>query len=134
MFDIGFTELLLVGLVALLVLGPERLPGAVRTTGLWVGRLKRSFSNIKAEVEREICADEIRRQLHNERILDLEREMKQSILPPATGTASSAGDSKPAASSPAEPASVEQPAGLEQPAEPPKAAEPAPRPDRSPEP
>ncbi|MCQ4325142.1 twin-arginine translocase subunit TatB [Stutzerimonas stutzeri] len=128
MFDIGFTELLLVGLVALLVLGPERLPGAVRTTGLWVGRLKRSFSNIKAEVEREIGADEIRRQLHNERILDLEREMKQSILPPATGTAASAGDSKPASSSPAEPASVEQPA------ESPKAAEPAPRPDRSPEP
>jgi len=76
MFDIGFTELLLVGLVALVVLGPERLPGAVRTTGLWVGRLKRSFSNIKAEVEREIGADEIRRQLHNERILDLEKEMK----------------------------------------------------------
>ena len=60
MFDIGFTELLLVGLVAPMVLGPERLPGAVRTTGLWVGRLKRSFSNIKAEVEREIGADEIR--------------------------------------------------------------------------
>ncbi len=54
----------------------------MRTTGLWVGRLKRSFSNIKAEVEREIGADEIRRQLHNERILDLEREMKQSIMPP----------------------------------------------------
>ena len=83
MFDIGFTELLLVGLVALVVLGPERLPGAVRTTGLWVGRIKRSFSNIKAEVEREIGADEIRRQLHNERILDLEREMKQSIMPPS---------------------------------------------------
>ncbi len=81
MFDIGFTELLLVGLVALFVLGPERLPGAVRTAGLWIGRAKRSFANIKAEVEREIGADEIRRQLHNERILDLEREMKQSIMP-----------------------------------------------------
>ena len=83
MFDIGFTELLLVGLVALLVLGPERLPGAVRTAGLWIGRIKRSFSSIKAEVEREIGADEIRRQLHNERILELEREMqamKQDIL------------------------------------------------------
>ena len=76
MFDIGFTELLLVGLVALVVLGPERLPGAVRTTGLWIGRLKRSFANIKAEVEREIGADEIRRQLHNERILDLEPDFK----------------------------------------------------------
>ncbi|GIZ12766.1 Sec-independent protein translocase protein TatB [Pseudomonas sp. NCCP-436] len=76
MFDIGLSELLLVGLVALVVLGPERLPGAVRTAGLWIGRLKRSFQAIKAEVEREIGADEIRRQLHNERILELEREMK----------------------------------------------------------
>jgi len=83
MFDIGFSELLLVGLVALLVLGPERLPGAVRTAGLWVGRLKRSFLAIKQEVEREIGADEIRRQLHNEQILALERQMKESILPPA---------------------------------------------------
>ena len=54
MFDIGFTELLLVGLVALVVLGPERLPGAVRTASLWIGRIKRSFNSIKAEVEREI--------------------------------------------------------------------------------
>lgn len=76
MFDIGFTELLLIGVVALVVLGPDRLPGAVRTAGLWIGRIKRSFSAIKAEVEREIGADEIRRQLHNEQILDLEREMK----------------------------------------------------------
>ena len=79
MFDIGFSELLLVGLVALIVLGPERLPGAARTAGLWIGRLKRSFNNIRSEVEREIGADEIRRQLHNENILDLEREVKQGL-------------------------------------------------------
>ncbi|TBW32049.1 Sec-independent protein translocase subunit TatB [Azotobacter chroococcum] len=83
MFDIGFSELLLVGLVALLVLGPERLPVAARMAGLWIGRLKRSFNTLKTEVEREIGADEIRRQLHNERILELEREMKQSLQPPA---------------------------------------------------
>jgi len=71
MFGISFSELLLVGLVALLVLGPERLPGAARTAGLWIGRLKRSFNAIKQEVEREIGADEIRRQLHNEHILSL---------------------------------------------------------------
>lgn len=85
MFDIGFTELLLVGVVALVVLGPDRLPGAVRTAGLWIGRIKRSFSSIKAEVEREIGADEIRRQLHNEQILELEREMnamKQQLSAP----------------------------------------------------
>ncbi|MDD0845312.1 Sec-independent protein translocase protein TatB [Pseudomonas sp. Gutcm_11s] len=86
MFDIGFSELLLVGLVALIVFGPERLPGAARTAGLWIGRLKRSFSAIKAEVEREMGADEIRRQLHNEQILQLERELKQSIQPPAATT------------------------------------------------
>jgi sec-independent protein translocase protein TatB len=69
MFGISFGELLLISLIALLVLGPERLPGAARTAGLWVGRLKRSFNAIKQDVEREIGADEIRRQLHNENIL-----------------------------------------------------------------
>jgi sec-independent protein translocase protein TatB len=81
MFGISFSELLLVGLVALLVLGPERLPGAARTAGLWVGRLKRSFNAIKQEVEREIGADEIRRQLHNEHILSLEEEAKKILSP-----------------------------------------------------
>jgi len=81
MFGISFSELLLVGLVALLVLGPERLPGAARTAGLWVGRLKRSFNAIKAEVEREIGADEIRRQLHNEHIMSLEQEARKILNP-----------------------------------------------------
>lgn len=81
MFGISFTELLLVGLVALLVLGPERLPGAARTAGLWIGRLKRSFNAIKQEVEREIGADEIRRQLHNEHILSLEQEARKIFTP-----------------------------------------------------
>jgi sec-independent protein translocase protein TatB len=93
MFDIGFSELVLVGVVALVVLGPERLPGAVRTASLWIGRIKRSFLAIKQDVEREIGADEIRRQLHNEQILDLEREMqamKQSLTSSATPLESSA--------------------------------------------
>ena len=81
MFGISFSELLLVGLVALLVLGPERLPGAARTAGLWVGRLKRSFNAIKQEVEREIGADEIRRQLHNEHIMSMEEEAKKILAP-----------------------------------------------------
>ncbi|WLH01688.1 Sec-independent protein translocase protein TatB [Pseudomonas beijingensis] len=81
MFGISFTELLLVGLVALLVLGPERLPGAARTAGLWIGRLKRSFNAIKQEVEREIGADDIRRQLHNEHILSLEQEARKIFTP-----------------------------------------------------
>lgn len=100
MFGISFSELLLVGLVALLVLGPERLPGAARTAGLWIGRLKRSFNTIKQEVEREIGADEIRRQLHNEHILSMEREA-QKLLAPLTGQNPPQETSPPAAESPA---------------------------------
>lgn len=102
MFDIGFSELLLVGLIALLVLGPERLPVAARMAGLWIGRLKRSFNSIKSEVEREIGADEIRRQLHNEHILELEREMKQSTQPAATQTPTAA-DAVPSQDKPSQP-------------------------------
>lgn len=77
MFDIGFMELVLVAIVALLVVGPEKLPGTIRTGALWVGRAKRSFNQVKADIEREINADEIRRQLHNESILaDIEKAKK----------------------------------------------------------
>lgn len=77
MFDIGFMELVLIAIVSLLVVGPEKLPGAIRTGALWVGRAKRSFNQVKADIEREINADEIRRQLHNESILaDIEKAKK----------------------------------------------------------
>ena len=69
MFDIGFPELLLISVVALVVIGPEKLPETVRTVALWIGRLKRSLSNIRLELENEIGADEIRQQLHNENIM-----------------------------------------------------------------
>lgn len=79
MFDIGFMELLLIGIVALLVLGPDKLPGAIRTGALWFGRAKRSFNNVKSEIEQQINADEIRRQLHNESILgDIEKARKNA--------------------------------------------------------
>ncbi len=70
MFDIGFFELILISVVALLVLGPEKLPGAIRTITLWIGRLRRSFNTIKQDIEREVGADEIRRQLRNEEIME----------------------------------------------------------------
>tara|TARA_R110000796_G_C14546946_1_gene433478 strand:+ start:1978 stop:2358 length:381 start_codon:yes stop_codon:yes gene_type:complete len=69
MFDIGFLEMLVVAVLALLVLGPERLPGAIRTVSLTIGRIKRGFSDVRNQVEREIGADEIRQQLNNERIM-----------------------------------------------------------------
>lgn len=79
MFDIGFSELLLVGVIGLLVLGPERLPGAVRTASLWIGRIRRQFHEIKTEVEREIGADEIRAQLRNEAIMDELRQTREAL-------------------------------------------------------
>jgi sec-independent protein translocase protein TatB len=68
-FDIGFTELLVCLVVALVVIGPEQLPGAVRTVGLWIGRMKRSLRDTRNEIERQIGADDIRRQLHNEEVM-----------------------------------------------------------------
>ena len=70
MFDIGFAEILLISIVSLVVLGPDKLPGAIRTVSLWVGRLRRSFNNIKKDIEKEIGADDIRRQLRNEAIME----------------------------------------------------------------
>lgn len=65
MFDIGFAELLLIGVVGLLVVGPERLPGAIRTTAAWVNRLRRGFDEVKAEVQRELHNDEVMRELRD---------------------------------------------------------------------
>ena len=60
MFDMGFTEMMLIGIVALIVIGPERLPGVARTAGKYVGRLKRFMTTVKADVEQELRADELR--------------------------------------------------------------------------
>ncbi len=79
MFDIGFAALLVIGVLGLLVIGPERLPGTVRTVALWIGRLRRSFSDIRSEIEREVGADEIRRQLHNESVLASLEESKDQL-------------------------------------------------------
>lgn len=88
MFDVGFFELLIIGIIALLVLGPERLPGAVRMVGLTIGRIKRGFADVKSQVEREIGADEIRQQLHNERVMgNLEKQAKETG-PPASNVKS----------------------------------------------
>ncbi|WP_022963642.1 Sec-independent protein translocase protein TatB [Halopseudomonas pelagia] len=79
MFDVSFLELLVIAVIALVVLGPERLPGFIRTVGLMIGRMKRGFADVRAQVEREIGADEIRQQLHNEKIMSsLEKPRNKS--------------------------------------------------------
>jgi sec-independent protein translocase protein TatB len=61
MFDIGFSELMVIGIVALLVLGPERLPKVARTTGHLLGRLQRYVSDVKSDISREMQLDELKK-------------------------------------------------------------------------
>ena len=61
MFDIGFSELLVIGVVALIVIGPEKLPRVARTLGHLAGRLQRYVSDVKADINREIELDELRK-------------------------------------------------------------------------
>lgn len=60
MFEIGFSELVLVGLVSLLVIGPERLPKVARIAGFWIGKTRNMVANFKAEIKHELETEEIR--------------------------------------------------------------------------
>jgi sec-independent protein translocase protein TatB len=116
MFDIGFPELLLIAVIGLLVIGPERLPEALRTLGLWIGRMRRSFTNVKTEIEKEIGMDEIRRQLHNEAVMEemkrIERDVRDSVnaAERPSGASSTATTAEPPAE-PEQPAKTAPPAG-----------------------
>jgi sec-independent protein translocase protein TatB len=97
MFDIGFFELLVIGVVALLVLGPQRLPMAARTCGLWLGRLRRTVGSIQSEIREELRMEELKRTTAIEKE-QLERELREmsqpfSDSPFETGTADKAKDS-----------------------------------------
>jgi sec-independent protein translocase protein TatB len=61
MFDIGFSELLVIGIVALIVIGPERLPRVARTIGHLMGRMQRYVADVKADIDREIELEELRK-------------------------------------------------------------------------
>ncbi|MBJ7575597.1 Sec-independent protein translocase protein TatB [Luteimonas sp. MC1828] len=67
MFDLGFGELLLIAVVALVVLGPERLPKAARFAGLWVRRARAQWYSVKSELERELAAEELKRSIDETR-------------------------------------------------------------------
>lgn len=87
MFDISFFELLVVAVVGLVVIGPERLPETVRSISLWIGRLKRSLRETRSELEKQLGADDIRRQLHNEdvmRSLEKTRRELENVVQDAT--------------------------------------------------
>jgi len=74
MFDIGFPELIMVAVIALLVIGPDKLPGVARTAGKWVGRARRFVGDVKTDIDRELKQEEIRKALAEDAGLD---EIKQ---------------------------------------------------------
>ena len=83
MFDIGFSELLVVFVVMLLVVGPERLPLVARKIGLYLGRMKRSFQQVKAEVEQELEIEAVKAQLKDNAMKKeaelLQQEMNKDV-------------------------------------------------------
>ena len=103
MFDVGFSEILVIAVVALIVLGPERLPKAARLAGLWVRKARAQWYSVKAELEAELANEQLRRELQAP--LD---EVKQSLdnvsasaeelmraKPPTTAAADAPGDTPP---------------------------------------
>lgn len=82
MFDIGFSEIVVIGVVALVVIGPERLPKTARTLGHLFGRLQRYVNDVKADINREMELDELRK-LQQE-MQGAAREFQQSVTTAAT--------------------------------------------------
>lgn len=66
MFDIGLTELIVLAIIALVVLGPEKLPHAARMAGAWIGRIRRMIINVQADIESEVAAQEMRERIRKE--------------------------------------------------------------------
>ena len=89
MFDFGFGELLLLGVIALVVLGPERLPVAARLLGRWIRGARNQWNAVKAELENELADDELRRSLRE--ASDAFRQGSQSLRDAHDGLASTAG-------------------------------------------
>ncbi|MBI0427005.1 Sec-independent protein translocase protein TatB [Psychrobacter sp. NG27] len=81
MFDIGFSELLLFGVIALIVLGPEKLPQAARTAGQWYAKIRRTVSTLQSEIEAELDLAETRQQMQKElaKIRQTEADMKREM-------------------------------------------------------
>ncbi len=75
MFDVGFSELLIIAVVALIVLGPERLPKAARFAGLWVRKARSQWYAVKSELEFELAQDEMKKHLQ-----DVENSIKAPVL------------------------------------------------------
>jgi Tat protein translocase TatB subunit len=81
MFDVGFWEILLILVMALVIIGPERLPGAARKAGFFVGKARRYIEGVRSEVESELDVNEFKRMLHNQevQINELQHQLKAGV-------------------------------------------------------
>ncbi|MBK8182664.1 MAG: twin-arginine translocase subunit TatB [Candidatus Competibacteraceae bacterium] len=79
MFEMGFWELVLVAVVALIVVGPEKLPGVARTAGLWVGKARRMVADVKAEVDRELQLEELKQSFRQQADLGGLKDFSQKM-------------------------------------------------------
>lgn len=81
MFDVGFWEILLILVLALVIIGPERLPGAARKAGFFVGKARRYIEGVRSEVEQELDVNEFKRMLHNQevQINELQQQLKSGV-------------------------------------------------------
>lgn len=79
MFDIGFWELILLAIVTLVVVGPERLPRLARTAGLWMGKARRMVSEVKSEVERELQIEEIKQSINRQGNVEEFRQLADRV-------------------------------------------------------
>ena len=81
MFEVGFSELVMVGLVSLLVIGPERLPKVARLAGFWIGKMQQMVTSVKLEISQELHAEEIRQLLkENETMYQLDDKIAEKTL------------------------------------------------------
>ena len=79
MFDIGFSEILIVATLTLIIMGPKRLPETVKTITLWLGRIRNFINSAKVDIENEVGIDEIKKQLHNEKIMNEIEKSKREL-------------------------------------------------------
>lgn len=94
MFDIGFSELLVIAVVALIVIGPERLPRVARTVGLLTGRMRRYVGDIKADINRELQLEELKRlqQEVNDRVMAADSALRRDVNDISQGARNLASD------------------------------------------
>ena len=119
MFDVGFSELLAIGLVALIVIGPERLPKVARMAGVLLGRLQRYVSDVKSDINRELQLDELKKlqeqvsdQARNlntsvtQELRAVEDALNQTIAPPRESPAADAAAAQPDMIAPVKPPDI----------------------------